>query len=115
MPTKSSSIISTLLTVLTLLVFGAASMFFLLVALNGFDSRSGEPALIISLVCNILGIILAAILAWKLPDWLINRFNWNRIVAVLVSVFAGFFIGSGISLVAMFIGVIVADSMWNAR
>lgn len=115
MPTKTPSIISTVLTILMFLVFGAASMFFLMVALNGFDTRSGEPALISALVCNIIGIILAAILAWKMPGWLIGKFNWNRIVAVLVSVLAGFFAGGGLSMAAMFIGVIVADSIWNAR
>ena len=115
MPTKTSSIISTVLTVLTLLVIGAASMFFLLVALNGFSGSAGEPGLITSLVCNVIGIILAAILAWRLPRWLIGKFNWNSIVAVIVSVLAGLFVGSGLSAIALFIGVLVADSIWKAR
>ena len=115
MPTKTSAIISTVLTVLTLLVIGAASMFFLLVALNGFSGSAGEPALITSLVCNVIGIILAAILAWRLPRWLIEKFNWNRILAVLVSVVAGSFLGSGLSAIALFIGVFVADTLWKAR
>lgn len=115
MPTKNPSIISTILTVLSLLIFGAASIFFLLVALNGFSESDGGPGLITALICNVVGIILAAILAWRLPRWLIERFNWNRIVAVLVSVAAGFFIGSGLSIVSMFIGVLLASTIQNAR
>ncbi|MBK7450015.1 MAG: hypothetical protein IPJ47_11530 [Anaerolineales bacterium] len=115
MSTKTPSIISTILTIILLILFGIASGFFLLVALNGFDSRSGEPALITSLVCNIIGIILSAVLSWKLPRWLIGKFNWNSIVAVIVSVLAGFMVGSGLSAIAMFISVLVADAIWNAR
>ena len=114
MPTKTPSVISTILTIILLILFVIASGFFLLVALNGFDSRSGEPALLTALICNILGVIFAAVLAWQLPKWLIGKFNWNNILAVVVSVMVGFFLGSGLSLVAMFIAVIVADSIWNA-
>ena len=115
MPTKTPSIVSTILTIILLLLFGAAGMFFLVVALNGFSTSEGEPALISSLVCNIIGIIVAAILAWRLPRWLIGRFNWNSIVAVIVSVLAGLFVGGGLSAIALFIGVLVADSLWKAR
>jgi len=115
MPTKTPSIVSTILTVISLLLFGAASMFFLLVALNGFSGSEGGPALTTGAVCNGIGIILAAVLAWKMPSWLMNKFNWSSIVAVFVSVLVSFFVGSGLSLVSLFIGVIVADSLWNAR
>lgn len=115
MPTKTPSIVSTIITVLLLLLTAAIGMFGLLVALNGFNDSSGGPALLTSLVCNILGIILAAVLAWKLPKWLVGKFNWNSILAVFVSILVGFFVGGGFSLVALFVGVIVADSIWNAR
>jgi hypothetical protein len=103
------------MTIILLILFVIASGFFLLVALNGFDSSSGEPALITALICNIFGIIFAAVLAWQLPKWLIAKFNWNTIVSVIVSVVVGFMLGSGLSGVAMFIAVIVADTIWNAR
>ena len=115
MPTKTPSIVSTILTVILLILFGIASMFFLVVALNGFSTSEGGPALITSLVCNVIGIIATAILAWRLPRWLIGKFNWNSIVAVIVSVLAGLFVGGGLSAIALFIGVLVADSLWNAR
>lgn len=115
MPTKTPSIVSTILTVILLLLFGVASMFFLLVALNGFSTSEGRPGVITSLVCNVIGIIVSALLAWRLPRWLIGRFNWNSIVAVIVSVLAGFIVGGGLSAIALFIGVLVADSIWKAR
>jgi len=115
MPTKTPSIISTVLTVISLLLFGVASMFFLVVALNGFSGSEGGPALTTGAVCNGVGIIISAVLVWHLTRWLMNKFNWSSIAAVFVSVMVGFFIGGGLSLVSMFIGVVVADSLWNAR
>ena len=115
MPTKTPSIVSTILTVILLILVTIGSGFFLLVALNGFSESDGGPGLITALVCNIVGIIFAAILAWRLPRWLIEKFNWNRIVAVLVSVAAGFFLGSGLSFASMFIGVLLASTIQNAR
>ena len=148
MPTKTPSIVSTILTVILLILFGIASMFFLVVALNGFSTSEGGPALITSLVCNVIGIIATAILAWgtlyfaapvaslvllqQRDPWIfflllaivwlgdtaayyVGKFNWNSIVAVIVSVLAGLFVGGGLSAIALFIGVLVADSLWNAR
>lgn len=112
---KTPSIVSTILTVVLLLLFGTASMFFLLVALNGFSDREGGPAILTSLSCTLFGIILSAVAAWTLPRWLIGKFNWNSAVAVIVSVLMGFFFGSGVSVAAIIIGVIVADQLWKAR
>lgn len=112
---KTPSIISTILTVILLILFAIGSGFFLLLALNGFSESDGGPGLITSLICNVIGIIFAAILAWRLPRWLIGRFNWNPIVAVLVSVVAGYFLGSGLSIASMFIGVLLASAIQNAR
>ena len=44
-----------------------------------------------------------------------SRMLWVALVAVIVSVLAGFMVGSGLSAVAMFISVLVADAIWNAR
>lgn len=115
MPTKTPSIISTIITVLLLLLTAAIGMFGLLVALNGFTGSEGTPALTTSLICNGVGIILAAVLAWKLPKWLIGKFNWNSILAVFVSILVGFFVGGGFSFVSLVVGVIVAEAIWNAR
>jgi len=115
MPTKTPSIISTILTVVSLLLLGTLSMFFLILALNGYSESAGNSALITSLICNVIGIIVSAILAWRLPRWLTGRFNWNSIVAVVVSVLAGFMVGGGLSAIALFIGVLVADTLWKAR
>ena len=109
MPTKTPSIISTVLTVLTLLVIGAASMFISLIGLNGFSERAATPALITSLVCNGLSILLATILAWRLPQWLITRFNWNKAGAVLVSVLVSGTLGGALSIITVFIGILIAQ------
>lgn len=115
MPTKTSSIISTVLTVILLILFGIGSVFFLLVALNGFSESDGLPGLITTFLCNIAGIVVSAILAWKLPRWLIGKFNWNSILALLVSVMSGFVLGSFLSTAALFIGVFAAVIISDLR
>jgi len=112
---KTLSVISVIVSVILLLFVGAVSMFFLLIALNGFSERASIPGLISSLLCNGLGIILSAVAVWKLPHWFIGKFNWSSTAAVFVSVLVGFFVGGGFSLVSFFIGIVVANSLWNAR
>lgn len=115
MPTKTPSKVSSIVTVILLLLVGAASMFFLLIALNGVSEREGTPALLTSLICNGVSIIISAVLAWKMSAWLIGKFNWSNALAVIVSVLVGLIFGGGLSLVTIFIGVAVADSIWRAR
>ncbi len=111
MSTKTPSIISTVITVISLLIFGAAVMFFLLVALNGFSERAATPALIASLVCQGLGIVFAAVLTWRLPRIFMEKFNWNKVIAVVVSIPAGLTLGGLIGSAALFIGIVVAEAL----
>lgn len=112
---KTPSIIAAVLTVILLLLLGILGTFMTLLALNGFNESQGGPALITTLVCNGIGIILSAVLAWNITRWLTSKFQWNPVLAVAVSVFAAILVGFGISLVAMFAGVVVADTLWQAR
>lgn len=115
MPTKTPAIVSLIITIVLLVLGGSVVMFGLLIMLNGFNDSSGGPALLASLVCNIISIILAAILAWRLPRWFVNKFDWNAVIAVAVSVLAGLIAGGILQFISMFIGMIVADAIWNAR
>ena len=111
MSTKTPSILSTVITVILLLIFGAAVMFFLLVALNGFSERAATPALLTSLVCQGAGILLAGVLTWRLPKIFMEKFNWNKAIAVVVSIPTGLTLGGLIGSAALFIGIIVAEAM----
>jgi hypothetical protein len=113
MPTKTPSVISTLVTVILLLLFGAAILLSLLVALNGYSEREAGPALTASFLCQGLGVILAAVLSWKLPRVFVEKFNWNPILSVMVSIPAGVLLGVLISSFSLFLGVLVADMLWK--
>ena len=115
MPTKTPSIVSTVITVILLLLTAALGLFGLVIALNGYNDRAGGPALATTFVCNGIAIILAAVLAWRLPRWLVGKFNWNSILAVIVSVIAGSTAGGILSFTSVFIGIFIADAIWNAR
>lgn len=115
MTSKTPSVISAVITVILLLLVGTLSMFLTMVMLNGFSGSQGGPALATALACNGIGVILSAILSWRLTRWFIERFNWNKALAVAVSVLTGVVFGLGLSFVSIFGGIAVAEILWNAR
>lgn len=115
MPTNTPSIVSTIITVLLLLLTAALGLFGLVIGLNGYNDSAGGPALAATFACNGIVIILAAILAWRLPKWLVGKFNWNSVLAVIVSVIAGTTAGGILSFISIFVGIFIADAIWNAR
>lgn len=115
MQTKTPSIISTVVTVLLLLITAAIGLFGLIIALNGYNDRAGGPALAVTFACNGMAVLLAAIMAWKLPAWLVSKFNLNGALAVVISILAGTTAGGILSFISVFVGIFIADAIWNAR
>ena len=108
MPSKTPAIISTIVTILLLLVFAVLSVLAQMLALNGASERQGMTAMGISLGCQGMGVILAGILSWRLTYLAIQKFNWNRILAVAVSVIAGVIFGAAISFLSIIISIPLA-------
>ncbi|WKZ36819.1 MAG: hypothetical protein QY332_02605 [Anaerolineales bacterium] len=115
MSTKTLSIISAVLTVIFLIVLGLVAFFSTLLALNGYGDSEGTAAGIVTLVCQGVGLILSGILAGWLTRLFIEKFNWNRILAVILSVFAGSTLGTVLVFAALMGSVIAAEVMWQAR
>lgn len=111
MSNKTPAIISAVLTIILLILTSIVLTLGQLVALNGFSERVGTIALVTSLVCQSAGGILAVILAWQLANLFIAKFNWNKVLAVLISVFSGVIVGGGISLLSLFVSVILAEEI----
>jgi len=108
MPNKTASIISGLLTFIILIVLAVISVFVQMLALNGASESRGFNAMSISLICQSVGLLLAVILARWLPNLLITKFNWNKILAVIIGVFAGTLFGAIIALFATIISIPIA-------
>jgi len=111
MPARSPAIISVIATVIVLLVLGVLSFFIDLVVLDGYSESAGGPALIAFGVCQSLGLILSAIFASWLTNRLLAKTNWNKALAVIVSVFAGVAVGGLISMPAFIISALVAEGL----
>lgn len=105
MPNKTPAVISVILTILLLIVFGVVSILFEMLALNGAGESQGAAALGISILCQGVGAILIGVFVWWLSNLLISKFNWNKIVAVIVTVFFGTVIGGGISLLSIIVSI----------
>jgi small-conductance mechanosensitive channel len=104
MSNKIPSHISALLTITLLIVLAALSIFFEMVALNGFSGRQGGTAMGVSLVCQGVFLILAGIFAAWFTNLLIIKFNWNQVLAVVAAVT----VSTLLSGIAFFLCIIVA-------
>lgn len=115
MTTKTLSIISAALTVISLILLGVVAFFSTILALNGFGDREGNAAIAITFVCQGSGLILSAILASWLTRLFVEKFNWNKILAVLLSIFAGTALGGFFVFGSLFLSIIAAEMLWNSR
>ena len=107
-PNKAPAIISSILTILLLILFAVLSVFTQLIALNGVSESQGTTAMGISLVCQGIGLILVGLLAGWLTNLVITKFNWNKVLAVIVAVIVGTLIGAGISVFSTIISIPLA-------
>jgi hypothetical protein len=114
MPTKTLSIISAVITAVLVILVGIFIFFITLVALNGYGDREGTAAVTINLICSGGGAILSAILAGWLTRLTIDKFNWNKILAIIVSMAAGTTLGSVAALGSLVLSIIAADMLWNS-
>jgi len=105
MPNKKPAIISAVLTVILLIIFGILSVFTQMLVLNGVNERQGMAAMGVSLVCQGAGAILAAVLAGWLTNLVIAKFKWNNILAVVIAVIAGTLLGAVISFQSIIISI----------
>ena len=108
MTNKTPAIISALLTIVLLILFAILSVFTQMIALNGVSESQGMTAMSISLVCQGVGLILAGLFAGWITNIVIAKFNWNKILAVIVAVIAGVPIGGTISFASTIISIPLA-------
>ena len=97
---KTAVVISAILTIILLVIIAIVSVFTQMIALNGVSESQGMTAMGISLVCQGVGVIFAGLFAGWISNFVIIRFNWNKILAVIVAVVAGVLIGGIISLIS---------------
>ncbi len=108
MSNKTPAIISAISTIVLIVLFAVLSVFTQMLALNGVSERQGMTAMGISLVCQGVGLILAGLFAGWITNLVIAKFNWNKILAVIVAVIAGVLIGGTISFVSTIISIPLA-------
>lgn len=108
MPTKTASIIASVITSILVLLLAIVFGFGGIVLLNGF--MSADAAVTTGFVCLGIGVILCAILAWALAKTFINRFKWKSILAVTASVLLSTLVGGGLGFASMMLMIVVAEA-----
>jgi hypothetical protein len=113
MPSKIPSIISSVLTVIFLILFGLVLTFGQVVMLNGFSEREGNASFLTAFICQGVGLILCATLAGWLTKLLVQKFNWNKVLSVIISVVVTTALGGGLAFVSLLVSLGVAEAMWQ--
>ncbi|HZM23070.1 MAG TPA: hypothetical protein VFC02_15075 [Anaerolineales bacterium] len=108
MPSKIPAIISVILTIVILLIVALLSIFTQMIALNGVSESQGMTAMGISLVCQGVGLILVGIFAGWITNLLITKYNWNKVLSVIVPVILGILFGGTISFLSTIISIPLA-------
>ncbi len=108
MKNKTPAILSVVLSVFLLIVFAVLSILFEMLALNGASESQGMTAIGISILCQGVTTILAGIFAWWLSNLLISKFNWNKILAVVITVLLITTIGAVISFLSIIVSIPIA-------
>src|SRR5262245_9221439 len=108
---KKLAILSGVMTALLLMILGALSILFQMIAFNGVSESQGITAMSISLVGQVLTTALAAILAGWASNFLVAKFSWSKILAAILAIFAGTLLGA----FASFLSIILAVSFAGIR
>jgi hypothetical protein len=108
MSTRNASILATILSMLMLLIFAVLGVIFELIALNGASESQGMRAIGISVICLGAGAILLGVLAWKGTAFLIQKFNLNPILAVILTLTLVMLIGGTVSVLSLLISIPLA-------
>ena len=108
MTSKTPSIIAGLSTFFILIALGVLSVFGEMVILNGASESQGFNAISTSLIFQSVGLLLAVVLARWLPNFLIVKFNWNNILAVVTAVFAAVLLGGLTSILSRVVSTLLA-------
>lgn len=104
MPTKVPTVVAVVSTFVIALIISLVLFFGQIVLLNGVSERQASIALAISLGCQGVTLILAALLASRLTKTFIERFKWNNILSVIAAVIAATTLGA----LAAFLAIIVS-------
>ncbi len=112
MSSKTATIISSIITALLVLVVVIVFGFGGIVLLNGFMDASA--AVNTGFTCLGITLVLCPILAGVLAKTFIARFNWKPLWAVVLSIFVSTLLGVVMGFASTIIMAIVAEVMWQS-
>lgn len=110
MSVKTSSTIAGLTTFVLVILLSVLAGFMQMVMMNGVTSSSpGFNAAAILAVCQSLTLLVCVVVARRLTQWLMTKFNWNGFLAILISVLGALVLGGVASFLSIIVGILGAD------
>jgi hypothetical protein len=108
MPAKTPSLIAGLSTFFLMIALTVTFVFGQIVLLNGASESDAFNALVVSVICQSVVLLLAVILARWLANLLITKFQWNKALAVVTAVIAGTGLGALFSFLSIILSTLFA-------
>ena len=108
MSIRTASILAVILSMLMLVIIAVLTVIIEILVLNGASESQGMQAIGISLACLGAGAILIGVLAWKATAFLIQKFDLNPVLAVVLTLASLLLVGGTISILSIFISIPLA-------
>lgn len=109
MPNKLPAILASIFTFILLLTAGLLLFFVQIIALNGVMSESKAfTSLGIGAICQGITLLFATGFAGWFSNWLIQKFDWNKVVSVVIAVILGTLLGVVTSFLSTVISIPLA-------
>ena len=108
MSVKTSSTIAGLTTFVLVILLSAFAGFMQMVMLNGATSSQGFNAMAVLAVCQVLVLLAGVVLARRLTQWLMIKFNWSAVPAIIVAVTGAVLFSVGVSFLSIIVGALAS-------
>jgi hypothetical protein len=108
MSSRTASTLASILSILLMLILAILSLLFEMIVLNGAGENQGMLALGISLGCLGTGVILLGMFAGKATATLIDKFNLNPALSVVLVIVSVLFVGGIFTTLSASVSILLA-------
>ena len=102
-----ASLISVIITVLCLLILDVLSLFIQMIVLNGVSEKQGLVAMGLWFLGQIFILPIAGALAGWMANFLLSKWNWNKVIAIIVACLGGIALGTILSFVSVILSMLM--------
>ncbi|MEK7724655.1 MAG: hypothetical protein AAB336_09930 [Acidobacteriota bacterium] len=106
-----ANVVSLILTLVINCIVGFALFFGMILGMNGYSGKDAEWGIIAFIIIAGISGILTAVLSFVICSFAQNKWQWNAILAALISI-VGFSVVNGVvNFIAIIVAIGIAEAM----